>query len=130
MHPAQRQPGRGAAARHPDRDHEDIRQAERHRRGRTAPRVRDRRERDAQREEQAEARGHAPAAATVDSTAAITEICRGVAPSSRIAANRCSRRAADSLVAVATKISTGASRASATAEKMKSMPLARSLSVR
>ena len=31
-------------------------------------------------------------AATLDSTAATTEICRGVAPTRRIAANRCSRR--------------------------------------
>ena len=64
------------------------------------------------------------AAATVDSTAAITEICRGVAPTSRIAANRCSRRAADSRVAVPMKISTGVSRASATTARMRSIPLA------
>ena len=64
------------------------------------------------------------AAATVDSTAAITEICRGRAPARRIAANRCSRRAADSRVAVAMKISTGVNRASATTEKMRSTPLA------
>ena len=43
----------------------------------------------------------------MDSTAAITETCRGVAPTSRIAANRCSRRAADSRVAVPMKMSTG-----------------------
>jgi len=61
-------------------------------------------------------------AATVDSTAAITEICRGRAPTRRIAANRCSRRAADSLVVVAMKISNGVSRASATTEKMRSTP--------
>ena len=34
-------------------------------------------------------------AATADSIAAISETCLGVAPTSRIAANRCSRRAAD-----------------------------------
>jgi hypothetical protein len=62
------------------------------------------------------------AAANVDSTAAMTEICRGRAPTRRIAANRCSRRAADSRVAVAMKISTGVSRASATTEKMRSTP--------
>ena len=64
------------------------------------------------------------AAATTDSTAAISEICRGVAPTSRIAANRCSRRAAESWVAVAMKISTGASRASAATDRMRSTPLA------
>ena len=46
-------------------------------------------------------------AAAVDSTAARTEICLRVAPTRRIAANRCSRRAADSRVAVPMKISTG-----------------------
>jgi hypothetical protein len=61
-------------------------------------------------------------AATTDSTAAISEICRGVAPASRIAANRCSRRAADSRVAVAMKISTGNSSASATTDRMRSTP--------
>ena len=38
-------------------------------------------------------------AATVDSTVAIVATCRGVAPTSRIAAKRCSRRAAASRVA-------------------------------
>ena len=61
-------------------------------------------------------------AATVDSTAAITEICRGLAPTRRIAANRCSRRAADSRVAVPIKISSGVSRARATTDKMRSTP--------
>ena len=46
-------------------------------------------------------------AATVDSTAAMSETCCGVAPASRIAANRSSRRAADSLVAVPMKMSSG-----------------------
>ena len=64
------------------------------------------------------------AVATVDSTAAMIEICRSRAPTRRIAANRCSRRAADSRVAVAMKISTGVSRASATTEKIRSTPLA------
>ena len=59
--------------------------------------------------------------ATVDSTAASQETCLRVAPTRRIAANRCSRRAADSRVAVAMKISTGASTASATTSRMKSM---------
>ena len=63
-------------------------------------------------------------AATVDSTAEITETCRGVAPTRRIAANRCSRRAADSRVAVPMKISTGNSSAQATTDKIRSMPLA------
>ena len=62
------------------------------------------------------------AAATADSTAAISETCLGVAPTSRIAANRCSRRAADRRVAVPMKISTGSSSASATADRTKSMP--------
>ena len=61
-------------------------------------------------------------AATVDSTAAISEICLGVAPTRRIAANRCSRRAADRRVAVPMKISTGSSSASATTDRTRSMP--------
>ena len=61
------------------------------------------------------------AAATVDSTADSAEICRRVAPTSRIAANRCSRRAADSLVAVPMKISTGASSARAITDRRRSM---------
>ena len=65
-----------------------------------------------------------PTAATVDSTAAITEICRGTAPVSRIAANRCSRRAADNRVAVAMKTSTGTSIASATTGRTRSSPFA------
>ena len=60
-------------------------------------------------------------AAAVDSVAASRETCLRVAPTRRIAANRCSRRAADSRVAVAMKISTGASTASATTSRMKSM---------
>ena len=63
-------------------------------------------------------------AATVDSVAASTETCLRVAPARRIAANRCSRRAADSRVAVAMKISTGARMASATTDRMRSMALA------
>ena len=62
-------------------------------------------------------------AATVDSTAASTETCLRVAPTRRIAANRCSRRAADSRVAVAMKISTGASTARATTDRMRSLVL-------
>ena len=62
-------------------------------------------------------------AAAVDSVAASRETCLRVAPTRRIAANRCSRRAADSRVAVAMKISTGASMASATTDRMRSMPL-------
>ena len=62
-------------------------------------------------------------AAAVDSTAASRETWSRVAPTRRIAANRCSRRAADSRVAVAMKISTGASTASATMARMNSMPL-------
>ena len=50
-------------------------------------------------------------AATPASTAATTDTCRGVAPTRRMAAKRCSRRAADSRVAVAMKISTGKSKA-------------------
>ena len=63
-------------------------------------------------------------AATADSMAEITDTCRGVAPASRMAANRCSRRAADSRVAAAMKISTGNSSAAATTERIRSMPLA------
>ena len=51
--------------------------------------------------------------AVVDSTAAISETCLRVAPARRIAANRASRRAADSRVAVPMKISTGIRMASA-----------------
>ncbi len=61
--------------------------------------------------------------ATADSVAAIRETCLRVAPASRIAANRSSRRAADSRVAVAMKISTGARMASATTARMRSMAL-------
>ena len=63
-------------------------------------------------------------AATVDSVAASRETCLRVAPTRRIAANRSSRRAADSRVAVAMKISTGARMASATTDKMMSVALA------
>ena len=59
-------------------------------------------------------------AAAVDSTAAITEICRGVAPTRRIAAKRCSRRAALSRVAVPMKISTGNSSPPAITPRMRS----------
>ena len=62
-------------------------------------------------------------AAAVDSVAASRETCLRVAPTRRIAANRCSRRAADNRVAVAMKISTGASMASAATDRMRSMPL-------
>ena len=61
--------------------------------------------------------------ATVDSVAASRETCLRVAPARRIAANRSSRRAADSRVAVAMKISTGARMASATTDRMRSMLL-------
>ena len=60
-------------------------------------------------------------AATVDSVAASRETCLRVAPTRRIAANRSSRRAADSRVAVAMKISTGARMASATTDRMRSV---------
>ena len=62
--------------------------------------------------------------ATADSVAASRETCLRVAPTRRIAANRCSRRAADSRVAVAMKISTGARMASATTDRMRSLALA------
>ena len=61
-------------------------------------------------------------AARVDSTAAISEICLGVAPTSRIAANRCSRRAADNRVAVPMRISTGSRSASATTDRTRLTP--------
>ena len=61
--------------------------------------------------------------AVVDSVAASRETCLRVAPARRIAANRSSRRAADSRVAVAMKISTGVSMPSATTDRMRSMPL-------
>ena len=57
----------------------------------------------------------------MDSTAAMSETCRGVAPASRIAANRSSRRAADSLVAVPMKMSSGNKIATATTDMTKSM---------
>ncbi len=60
-------------------------------------------------------------AATVDSTVAIVVTCRGVAPTRRIAANRCSRRAAASRLAVPMKISTGKSSAPATTDRIRSM---------
>jgi hypothetical protein len=63
-------------------------------------------------------------AATADSVAASRETCLRVAPARRIAANRSSRRAADSRVAVAMKISTGARMASATTDRMRSVALA------
>ena len=53
----------------------------------------------------------------------MTEICRGVAPTSRIAANRCSRRAAASRVAVPMKISTGNSSAPATTREDEGHPV-------
>jgi hypothetical protein len=56
--------------------------------------------------------------------AASTLTCRGVAPVSRIAANRCSRRAADSRVAVPMNISTGNSRPSAIVDRMRSIEAA------
>ena len=58
------------------------------------------------------------------STQAISAICRGVPPASRIAANRCSRRAADSRVALPVNISTGNSRASAITDSTRSMAFA------
>jgi hypothetical protein len=58
-----------------------------------------------------------------DSTVESTEIWRGVAPTSRMAAKRCSRRAADSRVAPAMKTSTGSSRAAITMDKMSVIPL-------
>ena len=64
------------------------------------------------------------AAAATDSVAASTLICRGVAPVSRMAANRCSRRAADSRVAVPMNISTGNSRPSAIVDRMRSIAAA------
>ena len=60
------------------------------------------------------------AAAMHPSAAATTEICRGVAPTRRMAAKRCSRRAAASRVAVAMKISTGNNKAPATTARMNS----------
>lgn len=59
-----------------------------------------------------------PTAAREASTAAITETCRGVAPTRRIAAKRCSRRAAASRVAVPMKVRTGKSSAHAAAMNM------------
>ena len=61
-------------------------------------------------------------AAIVDSTAESIEICRGVAPTSRIAAKRCSRRAAASRVAVPMRMSTGKIRAVPATERMSLMP--------
>ena len=63
-------------------------------------------------------------AAAVDSTAASADTCVRVAPARRIAANRSSRRAADSRVAVPMKIRTGSRIASATTDKIRSVPLA------
>ena len=53
---------------------------------------------------------------------ATTETCRGVAPASRIAANRCSRRAAARRVAVLMNTSTGNSRAIATMPSTAAIP--------
>ena len=76
-------------------------------------------QRRAEQEKHAEAeRPRRRAAATAASTAEITETCRGVAPTRRMAAKRCSRRAADSRVAVPMKISTGKSKASAPTARM------------
>ena len=83
---------------------------------------RDGRQRYPQHEEQAETDDDTAAAATADSTAASTEVCLGVTPTSRIAANPCSRRAADRRVAVPMKISTGISSARATTDRTRSMP--------
>ena len=63
-------------------------------------------------------------AATLDSMADTADTCRGVAPTRRMAANRCSRRAADSRLAVPMKISTGNSSPAATQDRIRSMPLA------
>ncbi len=63
-------------------------------------------------------------AADVDSVAAISATCPRVAPARRIAANRSSRRAADSRVAVPMKISTGVKIARATTARMRSTELA------
>ncbi|MDH6127468.1 hypothetical protein [Kitasatospora sp. GP82] len=53
----------------------------------------------------------------------LTTACRnlGAQPTRRIAANRCSRRAAESLVAVPMNMSTGKISAAATTERMRSM---------
>ena len=61
--------------------------------------------------------------ATLDSMLAMAEICRGVAPTRRIAAKRCSRRAAESRVAPPMKISTGKNRAAMTTERIRMIPL-------
>ena len=57
-------------------------------------------------------------AATSASTVAITLTCRIVAPAKRIAAKRCSRRAADSRIAAPTNTRTGKSRTSAKTARM------------
>ena len=62
--------------------------------------------------------------ATLDSTVAMVAICRGVAPTRRIAAKRCSRRAADNRVAAPMNTSTGNSSAAATTDRTMVMPLA------
>ena len=60
-----------------------------------------------------------PTSAAMDaSTAAMSATWRGVAPTRRIAANRCSRRAADNRVAVAMNMSTGKSNARAPTARM------------
>src|SRR4029453_13171969 len=63
------------------------------------------------------------AAARLDSTAESTEIWGGVAPTNRIAAKRCSRRAADRRVAVPMKMSTGNSNKTATTASTRATPL-------
>ena len=104
-----------ARSRHAERDQQDVeRRRATGRRGRTASPVNGiAGERPAQRKNRPKPTAVPATAATVDSTAEITETCRGVAPTRRIAANRCSRRAADSRVAVPMKISTGNSSAAA-----------------
>ena len=75
-----------------------------------------------QREEKPEASSVPATTAALDSTADSTEICRGVAPTSRMAANRCSRRAAASRVAEPMKMTTGKSMPNATTARIRSMP--------
>ena len=60
--------------------------------------------------------------ATLDSTVASLAICRGVAPTRRMAAKRCSRRAAESRVAPPMNTSTGNSSAAATTDKTSVTP--------
>ena len=105
LHPAQREPGRDRRGdRDADRDEQHVDQAQRQVAG--EERVTGERDRRDQRARNAQnspkpTRDADDGGDASTRRSAIVEICRGVAPTRRIAAKRCSRRAADSRVAPA-----------------------------